>query len=319
MTPIPIGITARNEAANIRALLASLRASAAKATEALGVTYEFHVLLNDNQDETPRLLQHEPDVQIRHTAGGIVEAQRALVAARPEAPFLIFTDADILLHLDTITELTAAMLKSSAVEIAYAEKYPIEPQRATPLARALYLYNLREGYQTKRHYMNGQCFAIRHWQIPTPAELTWDAAAGNPFLHLAAGIRIDDIYLSRALLRRAGPEAFRCTPAGIRYRPPETLRGMFRKYQRMRLEIERLHHFFPDSRPAHSRWGRRRLDLTRLRRAPLGEQLYYGLFQAALVLCKIAYHAQRLFYTYLSKRPCPTWLPVPETKEPIEP
>ena len=314
---IPVGITARNEAANILVLLASLRASAARAAAALGVTYEFHVLLNDNQDHTPELLAGQADLRIWHTQGGLVEAQRALVTARPEAPFVIFSDADILIHAETMRELTEAMLTRPEVEIAYAEKFPILPRRRTPLARALYFYNLREGYQTKRNYCNGQCFAIRRWHIPPVEELHWDPAADNPFLHLAAGIRTDDIYLSRELLRRAGPGAFHCAPSGIQYRPPETLIGMFRKYQRMRLEIERLHCYFPESQPVHRQWGRRRLHLENLRRAPLLEKLYYGVFQAALVLCKLAYHAQRLYYTHLSRRPCPTWLPVSETKEPL--
>jgi glycosyltransferase involved in cell wall biosynthesis len=317
MTAIPIGITARNEAANIRALLASLRLSAARASARLGVSYELHLLLNDNQDNTPLLVAGEPGLVLWHTHGGLVEAQRALAAARPGAPFLIFTDADILLHPDTIGELTAALLDRPEIEIAYAEKYPIPPRRRTPLARALYLYNLREGYQTRRHYCNGQCFAIRKWHIPTPAELTWDPIADNPFLHLAAGIRIDDIYLSRDLLRRAGPAAFFCTPSGIQYRPPETLEGMFRKYQRMRLELTRLDHYFPAWRPAHSRWGRRRLDLSRLLRVPVTEQLHYALFQGALAICKLRYHSQRLYYTYVSHSPCPTWMPVSETKEPM--
>jgi len=314
---IPIGITARNEAANIKALLHSLRESAARASANLDVEYELHVLLNDNRDHTPQLLGGESDLQIWQTQGGIVEAQRALVAARPASNFLIFTDADILIHPDTIAELTSALIDNPAVGIAYAEKYPIEPKRRTLLARALYFYNLREGYQTKRNYCNGQCFAIRDWNIPTPAELTWDPAADNPFLHLSAGIRTDDIFLSRDLLRRSGPQAFLCTPAGIQYRPPETLEGMFRKYQRMRLEIERLNRFFPASQRAHRRWGRRRLDFEIIHRAPLVEKLYYALFQAALVLCKIRYHAQRIYYTYFSRKTCPTWLPVRETKEPL--
>jgi glycosyltransferase involved in cell wall biosynthesis len=315
---IPIGITARNEAANILALLKSLRVSVARATEQLGVEYEFHVLLNDNTDNTPDLLAGQPDLYLWQTLGGLVEAQRALVEASPGVPFVIFTDADILLHPDTITGLTAALQSQPEVQIAYAEKVPIPPRRRTPLARALYFYNLREGYQTRRNYCNGQCFAIRQWNIPTADELHWDITADNPFLNLAAGIRTDDIYLSRDVLRRHGPAGFACVPAAVKYRPPETLRGMFRKYQRMRLEIERLHYYFPDSRETHTRLGRRRLDLSHLRQAPLSEQVYYGVFQAALVLCKLAWHAQRLYYTYVSKTPCPTWLPVTETKEPLE-
>lgn len=300
------------------ALLASLRAAVARAEQSLAVEYEIHLLLNDNDDHTPSLLAGESGIEIWNTRGGIVEAQRALASARPGAPFLIYTDADILIHPDTITELTAALLTRPEVEIAYAEKYPIEPRRRTLLARALYLYNLHEGYQTRRNYCNGQCFAIRHWHIPTPAELNWDRRADNPFLHLTAGIRADDIFLSRDLLRRSGPQAFYCTPSGIQYRPPETLRGMFRKYQRMRLEIERLHIFFPASEAVHSRWGRRVVDRSRLAQAPLTQKLYYALFQAALMLCKMAYHAQRIYYTHISRTPCPTWLPVSETKETMQ-
>jgi hypothetical protein len=59
------------------------------------------------------------------------------------------------------------------------------------------------------------------------------------------------------------------------------------------------------------------VDLSLLRQAGFREQLYYGLFQAALAVCRFRYHAQRLYYTYWSASPCPTWLPVRETKEPM--
>lgn len=305
---IPVGITARNEAKNIRALLASLRVAVARAEAACGLRFELHVLLNDNEDDTAALLADERDITLWHTHGGLVEAQRALVEARPEAPWTLFTDADILIHPETVTELSRAMAEHPAVEIAYAEKYPLPPRRRTLLARALYYFNLREGYQTKRLYCNGQCFAIRRWHIPRSAELQWDPALDNPFLHLSAGIRCDDIFLS---LGRE-PEALRCTPAGIQYRPPETLRGMFRKYQRMRLELERMAYYFPRERPQG-----RRLDRTLLRQSPWHEQVLYGVFQAALLLCKAAYRTQRLYYSRWAKTPCPTWRPVEETKEPL--
>ena len=317
---IPIGVTARNEAKNILVLLASLREAVHRASSVLGCTYELHVLLNDNDDHTPDLLAGEPDLTIHHTHGGIVEAQRVLVEqCGGSAPFLVFSDADIRVEPDTLIEITRVMLSCPEVEVAYAEKYPIAPLRATPLAKALYLYNLREGYQTTRHYFNGQFFAIRRWNIPKPEELHWDSSADTPFLNLAAGIRVDDMYLSREVLSRMGPCAIRCVPAGIHYRPPETLRGMFRKYQRMRLEIERLNRYFPRTQTAHQKWGRRRIDHRALSAAPFSEKLRYALFHAALGLCKIAYHVQKAWYTYLSDRPCPTWFPVTETKCPVAP
>jgi glycosyltransferase involved in cell wall biosynthesis len=319
MVTIPIGVTARNEAKNILVLLDSLRVAMARATSELGCRYELHVLLNDNDDDTPRLLAGAADVKLWHTYGGLVEAQRALAEHAVDAPFLIFSDADIRVAPDALLEVSRAMLSRPELEVAYAEKYPLEPVRRTLLARALYFYNLREGYQTERHYFNGQFFAIRHWHIPAPGELRWDAALENRFRNLAVGIRIDDIYLSREVLSRIGPEAILCVPGGgIWYWPPRTLRGMFRKYQRMRLEIERLDCFFPPTREVHRRWGQRRLDRSRLAAAPWREKLYYAMFQLALVLCKLAYQAQRGYFTYLAGRDCPTWTPVTETKERVE-
>jgi hypothetical protein len=316
---IPIGVTARNEAKNILVLIESLRKAIARACADLGCTYELHILLNDNTDHTPALLSGEPDLTIHHTYGGIVEAQRVLVEQCGQgAPFLVFSDADIRIEPEALVEITRVMLSFPEVEVAYGEKYPIAPLRSTPLAKALYLYNLREGYQTTRHYFNGQFFAIRRWSIPKPEELRWDGSIDTPFLNLAAGIRVDDMYLSREVLSRMGPDAIRCLQAGIHYRPSETLRGMFRKYQRMRLEIERLNRYFPTTQAVHRKWGRRRVNTRTLRRAPFSERLYYALFQSALVLCKIAYHAQKAYYTYLSARPCPTWFPVTETKERFE-
>ena len=319
MIAIPVGITARNEARNILALLDSLRTAVERATARLGCRFRLHVLLNDNDDETPQLLAGAADLRLWHTYGGLIEAQRALAEHCRDAPFVIFSDADIRVAPDALLEVTRAMLANPALQVAYAEKYPIEPLRLTSLARALYFYNLREGYQTERRYFNGQFFAIRHWHIPRPRDLQWDPALDSRFRNLGAGIRVDDIYLSREVFSRLGPEAIRCVPGGgIHYRPPETLRGMFRKYQRMRLEIERIHCFFPPTRAVHQRWGRRRLDRSRLAAAPLREKLYYLLFWVALCLCKLAYHAQKFYYTWLSHGDCPTWAPVVETKEPME-
>lgn len=312
LTTIPIGVTARNEAKNILALLDSLRAAIQHAEAALPLRFEIHVLLNDNTDDTPALLADAADVHVWYTTGGLIEAQRFLVERwRGMAPFVVFTDADILIGEHTLAAVAGEMLANSGVEIVYAEKYPVRPMRTGLLAQALYLFNLREGYQSRRPYLNGQFFAIRNWNIPRAAELTWDPARNNPFLHLEAGIRADDIYLSRECLARAGESAIQCVPEGIRYRPPETLSGMYRKYQRMMLEIERLNHYFPRMAPAH----RRRLDQAKLQQAPLRERCDYKVFQAALLVCRLRYAWQRYYYSRWASSPCPSWLPVVETKE----
>jgi hypothetical protein len=80
MTPtIPIGVTARNEARNILTLIESLRVAIDRATSALNCTFDVHILLNDNTDDTPALLAGQRGITVWHTTGGIVEAQRRLV------------------------------------------------------------------------------------------------------------------------------------------------------------------------------------------------------------------------------------------------
>ena len=88
---IPIGITARNEAKNIMGLLTSLNVAIARASDELASRYRVHVLLNDNHDSTPELLARVADINVLHTSGGIVEAQRTLAEiVERRLPFGLF-------------------------------------------------------------------------------------------------------------------------------------------------------------------------------------------------------------------------------------
>ncbi len=311
---IPIGVTAKNEAANILQLLSSLRRSVAFAESLLNVRYEIIVILNDNSDHTPELLSHEV---VWTSTGGIVEAQRILAEKRRDSNFVIFSDADILISQNAIYEISKAFIENPKLSISYVEKIPLQPQRKTLLAQSLYLYNLNNGYQSKRHYLNGQLFGIRNWNIPRASRLQWVASKNSSFLNLEAGIRCDDIFLSRQCLSEQGPQGIQLVDGHILYRPPETLTGMFRKYQRMTLEIERLNIFFPDSILTHSQYGKRRFVFAELKQRPLREKLFYVLFVAALYLCKSIYWIQKKYYSNLAKTPYETWKPILETKRKI--
>lgn len=311
---IPIAVTAKNEAESIRGALLSLRTSVAYAQRALGIEYTICTVLNDCTDETADIADSLSD-DLLFTTGGLIAAQRAAVAKYRSADFLIFSDADIRVAEDAVLKVTQCMLNDTAIKAAYIEKRPVRPRSKGLLAKALYLYNLNGGYQTKRDYLNGQFFAIRDWDIP--AGTPFDQKSDSNFLNLKAGVRCDDIYLSRSILSRYGPTAIRLVDSHLYYRCPESLQGMYRKYQRMRLEIERLDHLFPETAPAHQMWGRRKLDLNQLSDRPLTEKLFYALFQFNLTLCKVFYAFERMYFSNFARSPYQTWHPVLETKKEI--
>jgi glycosyltransferase involved in cell wall biosynthesis len=314
---IPVAVTARNEENTIGPCLSALRRAVAHAEARLPLRFELLAVLDDCTDRTEERARAVPGVGIVRASGGKIEAQRA--AVRP-APFLVFCDADVHVEENVLFELSRVMLDEPAVQVAYPSKVPLQPRSRTLLAEALYVYNLRDGFQTARRYFNGKCFAIRSWSAPTLEELR-PHLAGLPhdrFYQYHTGLRVDDIYLSRTILHQFGPEAIReVTAARIHFRPPETLVGMYRYYRRMRLEIERLDVLFPELRAAHEQHGRRQVDREALRRAPRRERFLFRYFYAALALCRAWYRVERFAYRRLARRNCPTWEPIAETKVPI--
>jgi glycosyltransferase involved in cell wall biosynthesis len=307
---IPVGITAKNESLALPQFLESLRKAKAFAEKKSSFRFSLSLILNDNTDDTLKVIDQR-DLKILETAGGIVEAQRRFVETE-KSFYHIFTDADILLPEDALLALALEMT-APGVQVAYLEKVPVLPKRSTILAKALYHYNLNNGYQSQRRYFNGQCFAIRNWNIPRSP--SFPPEANNNFLCLDQGIRCDDIYLSRKILQDFGEAAIRLVPSMLSYRPPETLQGMYRKYQRMRLEFERLDHFFPESRKTHRSLGKRKFIPATLREHGIPEFFYYAVFLFFLQLCKGRYHWERFSYSRFRRSLCPTWLPVKETKE----
>jgi hypothetical protein len=314
---IPVAVTARNEEHTIEACLRALQRAIAYAEDRLPLRFELFAVVNDCSDRTEERARAVPGVGIIHSHGGKIEAQRA--AVRP-APFLVFSDADVHVEENALFEVSDVMLGNSAVQVAYPTKVPVRPRSRSLLAEALYVYNLRDGFQTARCYFNGKCFAIRVWCAPTLAELGPRLAdlPHDNFYQFHAGLRVDDIYLSRLILERHGPEAIReVTRARIHFRPPETLTGMYRYYKRMRLEIERLDVLFPELRAVHQLYGRRAIDWAAFRRAPVRERFLWRYFHAALGLCRAWYRIERFYYCRLARGRCPTWNPIAETKVPF--
>jgi len=207
---ITIAITAKNEERTIVDTIQSLQQSIEVVESQINdVCYELVVVLNDTTDQTESRV---PDgVAVIKTRGGLVEAQRAL------------------------QEVTLAMIDEPELRVAYPLKVPFSPVRKSILASALYTYNLRNGFETKRSHFNGKFFAIRHWSIPERSAFSHFPPDG--FLSLRDGVLADDIYLSKSILAESGKGAIRETSGMIHYRAAETFGGMYRYYRRMRIRV----------------------------------------------------------------------------------
>lgn len=309
---VPVTVAARNEQGSIAACLRALLASIDQAEARLPLRFDVLVVADDCSDATAAIAAALPRVRVVTSSGGKVEAQRRGVR---EGPFLIFSDADILIRPDTVTAVASAMLDDASVQVAFPGRRPLPPRRRTPLAAALHAYNLHRGWSSQRTWFNGKFFAIRSWPVPSRAEVASRLAglADDPFLDLAAGLVADDVYLSREVVRRHGVAALRETPAGlIEFRAPETLVGMYRYYRRLRREFVRIDLLFPETVAVHRQFGRRRAD--RLAAAPRRERAQHAVFCAALLLCRAAYAIDRAWCHRFARARPDAWKPIPESK-----
>ncbi len=307
---IPITIAAKNEARSLGPCLDAVLVALQYARER-GHEFDLRVVLDDCSD-TSEAVAAARGVATQRASGGKVEAQRAGLR---DGPFAVFLDADVLITPPTLGAMAEALWADPARIVASPPRRPLPPVSRGPLAWALHVYNRERGFSSQRTWFNGKCFAIRGWSIPSRAELAPRIARlpQDRFHDYAAGMRIDDIYLSRRVVAEHGPAALHETSAGcVVYRAPETLRGMYRYYRRMRMELDRVSALFPELDAAAARFGARRPD--RLASAPLPDRIAYLVFTLALALCRVRYRVERIYYQRFSRTPCPAWPPVEETK-----
>lgn len=312
---IPLIVCAKNEERSIGASLSALLAARRHAEERSAFTFEVRVVLDETTDGTAEIVRRHPRVELLESRGGKVEAQRTGLLRSPDAPFAVFCDADVQPSEDALLALVTLLDTRPDVQVATCALRPLPPRRRTLLAAALHTYNLRRGFSSSRTWFNGKLFAMRTWEVPRRLALGSRTAqlAFDPFYDFDAGVLIDDVYLSRAVVRAHGSAAIAETEAGeVLFRAPETWRGMNRYYRRMRRELERLDTLFPETAAVHRRFGRRRADL--LARTPLRECMHYALFSVALVACKAAYVTERAWVRHIRRAPRSFWPPIEETK-----
>jgi glycosyltransferase involved in cell wall biosynthesis len=319
--PAGILICAHNEAGSIGLCLQSWAAARAR----WQATYPeaeipLLVVLGDCTDDTETIaIAHGARVLSSHggKVAGLTTGLRALMGSRPpaEASFVVCSDADVLVEPNLLLALGAAMA-APEVRVAFPRKRPLPPTRSSPLARAIYGYNERNGYSSRRTWFPGLVFAIRVADLAFPSAETIAARAArwphDNFLRLADPLCADDVYLSQAIVAAHGLAALKEVESCAWFRGPETLRGMRLKYRRMRTELERVRRLFPEFASVRQQFGRRRYD--RLGQASASEWCQFGLFQAAVLCCRADYWWARTYYRHLTRRPCPLWPPIEETK-----
>lgn len=316
--PIPIIVCARNEERAIAKTIEALLVAKRHAEQRCAHTYVLRVVDDESSDRTAALARAYEGVEVRPSRGGKVEAQRTgLERAHASAalPFAIFCDADVRPSEDALLALTTLLDERDDVQVATCPLRPLAPRRRTLLADALHTYNLRRGFSSSRTWFNGKLFAIRVWHVPSRAALEPRIAGlePDPFYDFDAGITIDDIYLSRAVVLEHGPRAIAESDVGyVLYRAPETWRGMNRYYRRMRRELERMDRLFPETARVHREHGHRTADL--LASSSRRERMHHALFSAALAVCKGAYVAERAWTRHVSRRPRAPWPAIEETK-----
>jgi glycosyltransferase involved in cell wall biosynthesis len=302
---IPVIIAAHNEERAIGHCLDSLIASARAAEERLPVRFHLITVLDDCTDGTRKVVEQRPGVEILLSSGGKVEAQRR--ATSLDAPFRVYADADLLADRDALGSLAQAMLEDRHLLAAFPKLEPLPPKRRTPLAKALHLYNLRRGFSSQRTWFNGKLFALRKISLPSREEVRSRARLlpKSKFFDYDQGLIADDILLSRRVLLLGGPNALRETDGCVRYRAPETLRGMYFYYRRLRREITRTDALFPETQGAHQT---RVADL--LAQAPLREKALHAIFQSALAICRALYRLE-----VAASFEIDPWPAIAETKE----
>ncbi|MEO6953910.1 MAG: glycosyltransferase [Polyangia bacterium] len=300
---IPVVVAAKNEESAIGACLEALLRAVEHARP---LDLAIRVVCDDCTDATEAIARAH-GVEVVRSSGGKIAAQR--LGSDVDAPFYVFCDADVVVSPDALVALTEAMA-DPRVLAASVPRVPVRPLRRTALAEAAYVYNLRRGFRVEAGWISGRLFAVRRYDVP---DVRGDA--GDRFLSLERGLLAEDLYLSRRARHEGGPEAIVETTAGRAYfRPPETLRGLYRYYRRLRRESERTDALVPELRSAvvHRRTDRRALE-----RAPLHEQRAFHLFLRTIRLLEVGYRVERAVRRVL-RRPGSAWARVEESKRGIE-
>jgi glycosyltransferase involved in cell wall biosynthesis len=263
---LTVGIAVRNEVNTIQRTLSSIKASIDYARLFLPkLDWEILVCTNGCEDDSEIVIagfiEEHPNAQISHISSeaGLVHAQRRIVRARTKRGYIMFFDADIVVEQPCVYELLIALESSPECQAVYAVGVPIESKPAGLIARLLILRVTRSELFTKRNFLHGRAFIIREWNIPE-GHHSFELSNAPDFLQIKAGVIVDDIYLSRAIVHAYGLSAVQqCRRAKFRYHPITILRDFYLARRRTYLELRRLDLMFPEHQDTQKKYFRRRV------------------------------------------------------------
>ncbi|MEV4621871.1 glycosyltransferase family 2 protein [Asanoa sp. NPDC049573] len=320
-----VGVAARNEEATIEH---SLRSIDDALTELPGdVTVEVIVAVNGSTDQTRQIADDHATgrthYRVIETDAGLVEAQRAIARAADTADYLIFVDADCLLDRHCLRVL-AEVMEDRTVQATWATRALVGPTRPGFWRGLLNFGDYHPDVILRGHYLVGQAFAIRRYDVPygSPHREPQPAKVVT-HLQLDRGPLTDDSYLSRSLIAGFGREAIRPAAGAIVYsHPMRSLRDLYRAQRRKAYEVERLNMLFPELRTIRGKHFGRRIDAAayaRLSRiARLQCRLYLPLYANLWRLAQWQLAASlRLLRWGVPLRPCDIWPVVEGTKKPF--
>lgn len=325
---LTIGVAARNEEATIEQ---SLRSIEQALPELPGeATAEVIVAVNGSTDRTREIAEgyagwgggSRGNVRYRviESKPGLVEAQRAIVQAAPASDYLIFLDADCLLDRQCLRRL-AEVMEDPRVQATWATRV-LADARPGFWRAVLNFGDYHREVILRGHYMVGQAFAIRRYEVPYGSPRRQPLPTNLvTYLQLDRGPLADDAYLSRALIDGFGPEAIRSAPGAVVYsQPMRGLRDLYRSQRRKAYEVERLNLLFPELRTVRGRFFGRRFDtgayarLSRMERLQchLYRRLYSRLWRVAQWQLAVGLWLVR---RGVRLRPCNIWPVVEGTKK----
>lgn len=259
---LTIGIPVYNEEQSLPDSYASLVEAIYQLPRNMNV--EVIYCLNGCTDGSEKLLRdmtiasrRMENLAVIESAPGKMNAQLAILKARTnkDAP-ICFADADIVMSAQTLLALHTKLATDPNCQVAYARVEPHYPGQPSPFQDLLLSHYLSRKHQPPRNYIHGRTFMMRDSSLlehmnDDLAERLEQAQRDHPeyvgFLGLKDGPKIDDIYLSRAVVAKHGLRAIaEVHDAEAQFHPPATFEDFIRVMERTRTEIKRLDILYPE-------------------------------------------------------------------------
>ena len=221
-----------------------------------GCTDDSGKILRDLAENGPRIER----LEIMTSEPGKMNAQLAILGKRTFNDGMIcFADADIVMEPQTLVALMGKLQQDQNCQAAYAHVEPHVPNHPSLFQDLLLAHYISRVKQPPRNYIHGRTFMMRDGSLletmrdDLPQRVERVRNEENPWfmghLGLEEGPKVDDIYLSRVIAHKYGPNAIsQVQGATIHFHPPESLEDYIGVMDRTLTEIRRLDLLYPEHR-----------------------------------------------------------------------